>query len=280
MEISIPKTKAMHIHKQVRVSKTQTHEIDALKLKFVCPDCNRSFPKQHSLSIHRARWCLHDPLQANTRSRTGSLADKAVKKQKRIQHEKSLDHVTIEGQAIDNVYSFEYLGSRMQCDGDDKADVRYRMDIAQARFSSLNRIWKDHRLPRAMKIRLYKSSVCSTLTHACEAWDLTEDVQRMLRGFNSRCLHSITGQAYRDTALNPCYNLLLAIRRRRLRFLGHVLRMDADRLVKRTLVAYVNGGSAVPEGSLLQDCGGENIDELTRRAMDRRQWNARVTNLH
>ncbi len=95
MDISIPKTKAMHIHKQVRVSKTQTHEIDALKLKVACPDCNRSFPKQHSLSIHRARWCLHDPLQVNTRSRAGSLADKAVKKQKRIAHEKSLDLVTI-----------------------------------------------------------------------------------------------------------------------------------------------------------------------------------------
>ena len=111
--------------------------------------------------------------------------------------------MTIEGQAIDNVYSFEYLGHRIQCDGDDRADVRYRMDIAQARFSSLNRIWQDHRLPRALKIRLYKSSVCSTLTHACEAWDLTEDVQRMLRGFNSRCLHSITGipRNFRETLL-------------------------------------------------------------------------------
>ena len=212
MEISIAKTKAMHIHKQVRVSKTETCEIDALKLKFACPDCNRAFPKQHSLSIHRARWCLKDPLQANKRSRLGSLADKAVKKQKRIAHESTLDPVTIEGQAIDNVYSFEYLGHRIQCDGDDRADVRYRMDIAQARFSSLNRIWQDHRLPRALKIRLYKSSVCSTLTHACEAWDLTEEVQRMLRGFNSRCLRSITGQAYRETTRNPCYNLMLAIR--------------------------------------------------------------------
>ena len=43
--------------------------------------------------------------------------------------------ITIEGQAIENVYSFEYLGSRMQCDGDDKADVRYRMEITQATFS-------------------------------------------------------------------------------------------------------------------------------------------------
>ena len=97
------------------------------------------------------RWCLKDPLQANKRSQLGSLADIAVKKQKRIAHESTLDPVTIEGQAIDNVYSFEYLGSCIQCDGDDRADVRYRMDIAQAHFSSLNRIWKDHRLPQSVE---------------------------------------------------------------------------------------------------------------------------------
>ena len=38
MDISIPKTKAMHIHKQVRVPKSETHEIEALKLKHICPD--------------------------------------------------------------------------------------------------------------------------------------------------------------------------------------------------------------------------------------------------
>ena len=62
-----------------------------------------------------------------------------MQKQKRI---------VIEGQQLENVYSFEYLGSRMQCDGDDRADVKYRMDIAQARFSSSHHIWKDHRLLR------------------------------------------------------------------------------------------------------------------------------------
>jgi len=129
----------------------------------------------------------------------------------------------------------------MQCDGDDRADVKYRMDIAQARFSSLHHIWKDHRLRRTMKFRLYKSSVCSTLTHACEAWDLTEDVRRLLNGFNSRCLHTITKRPHRATATNPEYNLVLAIRKRRLRYAGHILRMDPNRLVRRTLAAYVGG---------------------------------------
>ena len=141
------------------------------------------------------------------------------------------------------------------------------MDIAQARFSSLHHIWKDHRLPRSLKIRLYKSSVCSTLTHACEAWDLTEDIRKLLNGFNSRCLHTITKQTHRTTATNPPYNLLLAIRKH----------MEENKLVRRALVAYVNGGLRRPEGSLLQDCEeGASIEELALLASDRTLWQRRV----
>ena len=279
MEISIPKTKVMHIHPRVRVSKTEPEEIAALKLKHICPACTRDFPTKRGLSIHQARWCLVSPSEANTRSRAGSLADKAVQKKKRIANEDKREHVEIEGQKLDNVYSFEYLGSRTQCDGDEKADVQYRMDIAQARFSSLHHIWKDHRLRRAMKIRLYKASVCSTLTHACEAWTLTDTVKRMLNGFNSRCLHVITGRPHRDTATHPEFDLVLAIRKRRLRYAGHVLRMNPNRLVRRTLAAYVCGGSSVPEGSLLQDSAQSSFDDLTTLAMNRRLWNKRVNNL-
>ena len=124
--------------------------------------------------------------------------------------------IQIENNVLDNVYSFEYLGSRLQCNGDDEADVCYRMDIAQAVFASLS----HHRLSGNMKLRLYNLCVCSTLTQSCEAWNLTKAVSRILNGFNSRCLHVITGEEYRDTAISPAYNLLLAVQQRRLRYLG------------------------------------------------------------
>ena len=122
----MPKSKAMHIHPRVYA---ETEEIAALKLKFACPACTRDFSTQRGLSIHQAMWCLQDSTKANTQSRIGSLADKAVQKQKRNANESMLEHVVIEGQQLENVYSFEYLGSRMECDGDDRADVKYMMDI-------------------------------------------------------------------------------------------------------------------------------------------------------
>ena len=76
-----------------------------------------------------------------------------------------------------------------------------------------------------MKLRLYRISVCSSFTHCCEAWTLNRAVTRSINGFNSRCLHVMTGEHYRETATAPAYDLVLAVRRRRLRYLGHVLRM-------------------------------------------------------
>ena len=76
-------------------------------------------------------------------------------------------------------------------------DVRHRMDIAQAASGSLGHLWSDHRLSRETKLRLYKLSVCSSLTHCCRGWALTISVTRMINGFNSRCLHVIIGETYR-----------------------------------------------------------------------------------
>ena len=111
------------------------------------------------------------------------------------------------------------------------------MDIAQAAFASLSHLWIDHRLSRNMKLRLYNLCVCSTLTHSCEAWNLAKVVSRILNGFNSRCLHVITGEEYGDTVISPAYNLLLAGRQRRLCYLGYSLRLPHDSVVRQTLIA-------------------------------------------
>ena len=275
MEISIPKTKAMHIHKKTRVSETTEDEIAAMGFKFVCPNCSRDFPTKRGCAIHQGRWCDGGKTE---RSRKGSLADKTVQHEKRKLKENELDHVTIEGQTLNNVYSFEYLGSRIQCDGDDKADVEYRMNIAQSVFNSLSHIWADQRISRGMRLRLYQTAVCSTFTHACEAWDFTDSVKKMVNGFNSRCLSRILNKEFRETATHPDFNLVALVLKRRLRFAGHILRMGPDRLLRRTFIAYLNE-NPLPPGSLLYGCDEMKIEEVSRLAQNRRAWSKFINSL-
>ena len=102
---------------------------------------------------------------------------------------------------------------------------------------------------------------------------------RKVNGFNSRCLHIITGESYRETATKPAVDLVLQIRRRRMRYLGHLLRMPPERLVRRTLMAYIDGGRNIPAGSLLMDCGAESIEDIINSAMNRKLWSERVMSL-
>ena len=110
-----------------------------------------------------------------------------MKTAKRRAAEATLGKVEIDNNVLGNVYSFEYLGSRLQGDGDDEADMRYRMDIAQAAFASLSHLWTNHRLSRNLKLRLNNLCVCSTLTHSCEAWNLPKAVA-VGKNTNSRFL--------------------------------------------------------------------------------------------
>ena len=176
-----------------------------------------------------------------------------------------LDQVHVGNTALENMHSLEYFGAKLQCDGSDEADVLHRMAIAQTTFVSLSNIWANHQLSRALKLRTYQLAVCSTLTHYSEAWTLTTAVMRCINGFNSRCMHVITDQDYRHTTTAPVFDLLRATRQRRLRYLGHILRMPESRVVRCALMALTGSGTQYPEGSLLMDCHTipcENIEAL------------------
>ena len=54
--------------------------------------------------------------------------------------EATLDNVSIGDDVLENVLNFEYIGSRLQCDGDDQVDVCRRMGIAQTAFGSLSHL--------------------------------------------------------------------------------------------------------------------------------------------
>ena len=128
MTISIPKTKVMHIHKKVRVSETTDEEIASMGFTNICSECQRDFPTKRGLAIHQGRWCDGGK---TIRSRKGTLADKTVQHTKRKKYEDSLGHVVLEGEQLDNVYTFEYLGCRIQSDGDEKADINHHPNYFQ-----------------------------------------------------------------------------------------------------------------------------------------------------
>ena len=169
------------MHARERLPVSTEVEVQALDLPHSCPECERSFPTTRGLAMHRARWCRPGQRHA---SRRGQLANKAVKLANMKASAALLSPVVMEGESLETVYQFDYFGCRFTSDGDDTADMRQRVVIAGERSRGLDHLWRDNRLPRSMKLRLYAVSVCSTLTHGSEAWTLTPITLATLNGFN------------------------------------------------------------------------------------------------
>ena len=148
--------------------------------------------------------------------------------------------------------------------------------MIRAKAGSLSDLWTDHRLSRTTTLELYWLPVFSSLTHCCTAWTITSTVVRKINGFNSRCLHVITGEDYRTAASAFVYDLVLAVRKQCLRYLGHVLRLPPDRVVRSSLMAFVKGGTYYPEGSLFSDCEDVGLPNLEAMASNRSVWRAKV----
>ena len=130
----------------------------------------------------------------------------------------------------DNVWHFKYLGSIMTADGSQEKDVATRIAMARTRFGKLRHIWGDKKLHFKLRLRLYKSCVCSIM----EAWMLDEATIRSLNGANSQMLSVISGKTQHQEASAKwrSFDLVRWIRARRLTWLGNILRMGPERKVK------------------------------------------------
>ena len=275
MSISIPKTKNQHIMKRPSVSPTTETDIvnlpKELKFKFVCDKCGMDYPKQASLSIHQGRWCRKRK-NAKKPSRKGTLADKIITRVKVEEFQKTLDKVRIGNDELDNVYSFVYLGAEIAGDGDMEITVTHRTNIAWGRFNDYRRTLTTNKLPVPMRTRLYRCLVASTMVYGSSAWILTNKMKQKINGVNSKMLATITKRTIHDEARTPTFNIVSYVLDRRWEYLGHILRLDDRRALKRFFVKLSPAVQPYPEGSLLAQSSFRSMDETMEAARDRKRW--------
>ena len=89
-------------------------------------------------------------------------------------------------------------GSLFDVDGNQIPDVRILIAMTQQRLGKMHHIWKNGSLHLNLRLRLYKSSVCSIMTYGSETWRLTAEVQRDLNGANIKMMSVITGKTQHD----------------------------------------------------------------------------------
>jgi hypothetical protein len=150
--------------------------------------------------------------------------------------------IMVDGKQVEEVDEFCYLGSVISGDTSCDKDIRTRLGKANATFTRLNTIWRNKSLDCKIKIRLYDSLVLSALLYGAETWPMTVANMKRLEAAHHKWQRKILGVIWKDKISNEkirertgMEKLELIIRRRRLRWFGHVNRMEDNSIAKQAM---------------------------------------------
>ena len=76
--------------------------------------------------------------------------------------------IKVNGQKLETVTSFKYLGSVITDEGS-KPEILSRIALTTAALTTLKPVWNDRSISFSSKIRLMRFHVTSVLLHACES---------------------------------------------------------------------------------------------------------------
>ena len=89
--------------------------------------------------------------------------------------------ITIDGDTLQQVDHFQYLGVMITEDGKCEADMRSRLGMARSVLSELEHIWKSRAITLSTKLRLLRSLVWPVGTYGAEALSFGKwEQQRLL----------------------------------------------------------------------------------------------------
>ena len=82
--------------------------------------------------------------------------------------------ITVDGQRIEQVKSFKYLGSVIMEDGRSHSDVNFRIAMAKDVFNKRKKLLTKGS-SRILKKRMVKVLVWPVVLYGCETWTLLQD---------------------------------------------------------------------------------------------------------
>ena len=113
----------------------------------------------------------------------------------------STQEIKVNGQKLETVTSFKYLGSVITDEGS-KPEILSRIAQATAALTRLKLVWIDKSISLSSKIQLMRSLVTSIFLYACESWTLIAELQRRIQAMEMRCCCKVLHISYKDHFTN------------------------------------------------------------------------------
>ena len=158
--------------------------------------------------------------------------------------------IKVNNYELQAVSHFTYLGSTISGNLSLDTEIDKRIGKASTTLARLTpRVWENPKLSIKTKMAVYNACVISTLLYGSETWTTYARQDRRLNSFHMRCIRRILGISWEDKVTNTevlsradLPSMFTLLRQRRLRWLGHVRRMDDGRIPKDILYGELAAG--------------------------------------
>ena len=158
-------------------------------------------------------------------------------------------NITIDGEKVEQVESFKYLGSTKTATAACSGDIKSRIAIAKRRMIELQDIWNDRNLSKDLKVRLVKALVWSALIYGAEAWTLFKSDENRIMAAEMWICRRMLGVSWKEKRTNASIlseldvkkELLGKIMTLKLAYFGHIMRGSGSPLTLQIVEGMVEG---------------------------------------
>ena len=105
--------------------------------------------------------------------------------------------IKVNGQKLETVTSFKYLGS-VTTDEGSKPEILSRITQTTAALTRLKPVLNDRSISFSSKIHLMQPLVSFIDLYAGESWTLSAELRRRIQAMEMRCYHKIQHISYKD----------------------------------------------------------------------------------
>ena len=93
----------------------------------------------------------------------------------------------IEGETVETVSDFMFLGSKITADGDCSHEIKRRLLLGRKVMTNLDSIFKSRDITVLTKVRLVKAMVFPVVMYGCESWTIKKAERRRIDAFELWC---------------------------------------------------------------------------------------------
>uniref|UniRef100_A0A803TRD1 Reverse transcriptase domain-containing protein n=1 Tax=Anolis carolinensis TaxID=28377 RepID=A0A803TRD1_ANOCA len=209
-------------------------------------------------------------------------------KKTKIMATRPIDNWQIEGENVEAVTDFIFLGVKITADADCSQEIRRRLLLGRRAMDNLDKILKSRDITLVTKVRIVKSMVFPIVTYGCESWTIRKAERRKKDAFELWCWRKIlrvpwTARRFNQSIVQeimPNCSLEGRILEAKMKYFGHIMRRQ-ESLEKTMMLGKMEGKRkrGQPRARWMDgilEVSGSTLKELGAVMADRELWHGLV----